>query len=119
VSPNPGGKPTASRALIQGRFIKELADSFERVGKQAIAECAAKRPDKYLMVIAALMPKQLEITRPLDGLTDDELSGIAERLRSSLSAQSDRERITFEGELQPVEDVSALPEADGVSPGGE
>jgi hypothetical protein len=92
VSPNPGGRPVAARTKLTARYLNALADDFEEHGKRAIIECREQKPDRYLMVIGALMPKQIEVTRPLDGLTDDELLAIAEQLRSSLGTAEDRAR---------------------------
>src|SRR5882672_5231276 len=133
-SGNPGGRPVAARTRLTGHFLNSLADDFAREGKAAIAACRLKRPDKYLGVIAAFMPKQIEVTRPLDGLADDELLAIAESLRSQIGAAQnrarDRDAITAESPL----DVPSLPEAgdvprgravapgaaaDGRQPGGE
>lgn len=77
-SGNPGGKPTASRNRLQTRFLYELAADFDEHGKKAIVEAREKDPMGYVKAIAALMPKQVEQTQPMDDLTDAELlAGIA------------------------------------------
>lgn len=108
---NPGGRPVAARTRLTARYLNELADDFEREGKKAIVACREKRPDKYLGVIAALMPKQIEVTRPLDGFSDDELLAIAQQLRSSIGAAEDRKRDRDALEGTSAEAVSTLPEA--------
>jgi len=90
VSPNPGGKPVKSRNRLQGDFVRRLADDFERYGIYAIARCRRKDPAQYLRVIGALMPKELEIKRPLDDITDEQLDAAAATIRAILAAQGDR-----------------------------
>jgi hypothetical protein len=82
---NPGGKPKGARNRLQGAFLNALADDFDTHGKKAIIEAREKDPMGYVKAIAALMPKQVEQTQPLDDLTDAELlAGIA-FLRSRLT----------------------------------
>lgn len=82
---NPGGKPKGARNRLQGAFLNALADDFDLHGKKAIVEAREKDPMGYVKAIAALMPKQVEQTQPLDDLTDAELlAGIA-FLRSRLT----------------------------------
>ena len=84
-SGNPGGKPKAARNRLTAHFLNALADDFESHGKHAIVDAREKDPMGYVKAIAALMPKQVEQTQPLDDLTDAELlAGIA-LLRSRLT----------------------------------
>ena len=101
ASPNPAGKPVAARNKLTSRFLNQLAADFEEHGKKAIQQCRENAPERYLGVIAALVPKQIELTRPLDGLSDDELASIAEHLRSQIGAAEDRarDRSAVEGEV--------------------
>src|SRR5437763_9811353 len=73
TSPNPGCKPIGARNALQGQFVTALADDFERHGAAAIAAMREKDPASYIPAIASLMPKEVEIGRPMEGLTDDEL----------------------------------------------
>lgn len=85
ASPNPGGKPTGARNRLTKHFLNALADDFEQHGRKAIVDAREKDPMGYVKAIAALMPKQVEQTQPLDDLTDAELlAGIA-FLRSRLT----------------------------------
>lgn len=98
---NPGGKPVKSRNRLQGDFVRRLADDFERFGIYAIARCRRKDPAQYLRVIGALMPKELEIKRPLDDITDEQLDAAAATIRAILAAQGDRFSDSGEKEPQP------------------
>jgi hypothetical protein len=77
-SGNPGGRAKNSRNFLQVAFLKALAEDFEVNGPQAIIDAREADPMGYVKTIAALMPKQVEQTQPLDDLTDAELvAGIA------------------------------------------
>ncbi len=77
-SGNPGGKPKAARNRLQGAFLNALADDFDAHGVKAIRRARLRDPMGYVKAVAALMPKQVEASQPLDDLTDAELlAGIA------------------------------------------
>ncbi|MCA3028985.1 MAG: hypothetical protein ING66_10350 [Rhodocyclaceae bacterium] len=82
ASGNPGGKSMGSRNRIQGEFLKALAEDFAAHGREAIIQCRITKPDAYIKVIATLIPKELELKRPLEGLTDEELEAFVSHLRS-------------------------------------
>lgn len=84
-SGNPGGKPKAARNRLQGAFLNALADDFDAHGVKAIRRARLRDPMGYVKAVAALMPKQVEQSQPMDDLTDAELlAGIA-LLRSRLA----------------------------------
>ena len=83
-SPNPGGKPVGSRNKLQGDFMRALSEDFAAHGKAAIAQCRAEKPDVYLRIVASLFPNELEVKRPLDDLSDEELENAIALLRQEL-----------------------------------
>jgi hypothetical protein len=85
VSGNPGGKPKASRNRLQGKFLSALADDFDKHGIRAIRRARLRDPMGYVKAIAALMPKQVEQSQPLDDLTDAELTAGIALLRARLT----------------------------------
>jgi hypothetical protein len=87
-SGNPSGKPVGSRNRIQGEFLKALAEDFAEHGREAIIQCRITKPDAYIKVVATLIPKSLEIKRPLEGLTDEELEAFVLLLRAELQAET-------------------------------
>lgn len=87
TSGNPGGKPKGSKNRLQGDFMRRLADDFERFGIYAIARVRRNDPAAYIRAIASLMPKELEISRPLDDLTDEQLNAALIAARALLAAQ--------------------------------
>lgn len=84
-SPNPGGKPKGARNRLQAAFLNALADDFDVHGKKAIVEAREKDPMGYVKAVAALMPKQVEQSQPLDDLTDAELTAGIALLRARLT----------------------------------
>lgn len=85
VSGNPGGRPVAARTRLTAHYLNALADDFAAHGKKAIVEAREKDPVGYIKVIAALMPKQIEQSTPLEDVSDAELlAGIA-MLRARLT----------------------------------
>jgi hypothetical protein len=84
---NPGGKPAGARNRLQGDFMRELAEDFAEHGKNAIVACRIEKPDVYVKVIASLMPKEFEIKRPLEELSEDELVAGVAALQSYLATQ--------------------------------
>lgn len=89
--PNPGGKPVGSRNALQGDFMRALADDFAAHGKQAIEDTRSTSPAQYLKIVASLMPKELEIKRPLEDMTDDDLIAGVAALQSYLNAASSQD----------------------------
>lgn len=87
-SGNPGGKPVAARNRLQGDFMRALADDFAEHGKEAIVDMRVNSPAQYVKAIASLMPKELEITRPLDDISDDELNAALTAVRAVIAAQN-------------------------------
>jgi hypothetical protein len=90
-SGNPGGSTKGYRKTLQGDFLRSLAKDFSKHGAEAIRQAREDDPLGYVRTIAALMPKEVELVRPLEALSDDELSAIAEQLRSALGTGSVRE----------------------------
>lgn len=82
---NPGGKPKAARNRLQGAFLNALAADFDKHGKRAIRKARIEDPMGYVKAIAALMPKQVEQSQPLDDLTDAELTAGIALLRARLT----------------------------------
>jgi hypothetical protein len=89
-SGNPGGSAKGYRKTLQGDFLRSLAKDFNAHGAEAIRQAREDDPLGYVRTVAALMPKEVELVRPLEALSDDELSAIAEQLRSALGTGSVR-----------------------------
>jgi hypothetical protein len=88
---NPGGKPVASRNFLQARFLKEMAEDFDKNGRHAIVRMREERPSDYIRAIASLMPKELEVkTTAMDELTDEALDAALVAVQAILEAQGEK-----------------------------
>lgn len=93
-SGNPGGKPLGARNALTGDFLKRLGEDFNKHGTKVISKARNRDPVGYLKIIAALLPKQMEQTRPLDDMSDAELAAGISLLRSKLSLNDRTSDIT-------------------------
>ena len=112
ISGNPGGKPVKARNRLQGDFLRDLAEDFANHGKAAIVTMREETPHLYIKAIASLMPKELEITRPLDELDDDTLNAAILAARAILGAQDMGAGEAVSGQLAPAIEVLSLPKAE-------
>lgn len=94
ISPNPGGKPVGARNSLQGDFMKALSEDFAENGAAAIQRTRQERPAEYVKIVASLMPKELEIKRPLEEMTDDDLIAGVAALQSYLNTEGTGKRTT-------------------------
>lgn len=60
-SGNPAGRQKGSRNKLSEAFLRELADDFEKHGRDAVQRVRDEKPDQYLKVIAAIVPKEIEL----------------------------------------------------------
>lgn len=88
---NPAGRPKGARSKLQTDFLNVLADDFSKHGREAVEKMREERPNEYIKAIASLMPKQLEIERPLQEMSDDDLINAVAALQSFLVAQGNDE----------------------------
>lgn len=110
-SGNPGGKPTGARTRLQGAFLYALAEDFEEHGKKAIQNCRTDDPAAYLRVVASLMPKEIELTRPFDDLTDEQLDAACEALRAIAVAADRGAGTPASPNAQQAQGLSPVPQA--------
>ena len=111
---NPGGKPIGSRNRLQGDFMLALANDFAKEGKRAIVEAREKDPMGYIKVCATLMPKELEVTRAMNEIDDDQLDAAILAVRTILAAADPRGGALEEKRGKQAEDVQPIREAEGI-----
>ena len=110
-SGNPAGRPLGSRNKLQEDFLKTLAADFAENGKAALEDMRAKDASGYIRAIASLMPKELQVTRPLDDLSDEQLDAAITAVRAILAAQGDGGQSGTTAETQPAGELQAIPQA--------
>jgi len=81
-SGNPAGRPKGARSKLSESFLKALSDDFSSNGIEVIEKVRNDRPHEYLKIVAAVLPKQMQLedltpNRKAEDLTDDELASIA------------------------------------------
>lgn len=83
----PGRKHTKDK--LSQAFLKDLQEVWDEHGKAVLERMAgADNPQgnaALAKIAASLEPKELEITRPLDGVTDDELADLIDLVRAKQS----------------------------------
>lgn len=109
-SGNPGGKPVNLRNSINAKFLKELSSAFDREGKIAIERVAREDPSTFIRVLAALQPKEMEIKRPLDDLSDEQLEAAYIAITAILNAQNSGSREETESLAEQAEDLQSVSE---------
>lgn len=83
----PGMRSNAPNAAqLTGRFLEILTDDFEVNGKDAVERAREKDPIGYLRAIAALLPKDMTIDKPTDGMSDNELAAVIGAIRDLRAA---------------------------------
>lgn len=58
-SGNPAGRPKGARSKLGEAFIQAMLDDFKEFGADTIATVRDEKPDQYLKVIAAILPKEI------------------------------------------------------------
>jgi len=87
VSGNPTGRPKDAKQRLSFDFLAALHRDFQEHGADAIARCREGRPDVYLRVVAAVLPRELHMrTSPLDDLEPEQLLRLADTLQAAIDA---------------------------------
>ena len=106
VTGNSGGpgRPVGSRNKFAQQYVDDAYQVWKEEGIEALRKCARKRPDKFIMVMAHLIPQHFKVEHEhkLTGLTDAELQA---RL---LEAQEEIRKAGLTIDLEAKE-VVALP----------
>jgi hypothetical protein len=74
-SGNPGGRAVNARNRITAKFLNDLADDYEEHGVDVIRQVREDKPERYLMIVASLLPTKVDLTAtPLSDLSDEDLT---------------------------------------------
>src|SRR5262249_30814035 len=75
---NPLGRPKGSRAKLSEAFFADLHADYLEHGITTIERVRKESPSRYLMIIAACMPKQTQkVESPFTDLTNAELEQLS------------------------------------------
>lgn len=108
VSGNPAGRPKGARSRLQESFLTALAEDFTEHGVAAIQAMRQDKPGDYIKTVASLMPKQLELDRPLQDLTDDDLAIGIHALQAYIAANGLSEGAGAKAVLDEAASLSPL-----------
>ena len=75
----------AARNRINSKFLYELAEHFDEHGRDAIYRLFKDKRERYLTIIASLLPQKIDLGTPLDDMGDGELNQSIEWLRRQRS----------------------------------
>ena len=60
-SGNPKGRPKGSRNKLSEEFLAALLADFQDHGAEVIQAVRTEKPDQYLKVIAAVLPREMQL----------------------------------------------------------
>src|SRR5262245_14303784 len=105
-SGNPAGGPVGSRhrQQLNGEFIAALLRDFRQGGPKAIERVRRTQPASYLKILALLCPREHKVEQRnlIKELTDEELEGMIEFIKTSLEAQAAGSVKVIEGMIEPI-----------------
>lgn len=81
-------KQKGARDRLSAALLTALADDFEINGRDAVARTRQEDPAAYLRAVASLVPKEMEIHRPLDGISDEMLDAVIAAVKAVLDQES-------------------------------
>jgi hypothetical protein len=111
-SGNPTGRLRGSRNKLSEEVICALLRDFRQHGQKAVARVRQTQPAAYLKILALLCPREHkhEHSNLLKELTDEQLEGMIEYLKTSLEAQAGGPVKVIEGMIEPTTvPATALP----------
>src|SRR5262245_2574380 len=113
-SGNPAGDRVGSRhrQQLNGEFIAALLRDFRQGGPKAIERVRRTQPAAYLKILALLCPREHKVEHRdlIKELTDEELEGMIEFIKTSLEAQAAGSVKVIEGMIEPTTaQATALP----------
>jgi hypothetical protein len=81
--PRAGRKP-GSKVRLTNTFLNDVLDEWEKGGKDALRIFRFENPDRFCVMVASLVPRELLIEGVASDLDDAELDAMIVRLREQL-----------------------------------
>ena len=106
-----GGRPRGARTKFTEQFFEDIREAWARDGASVISRAFFQDPVASLKAVAGLMPREakLEVTRPTDGLSDDQLERMIAFAEAKLAEMQgiviDGSASEVRNEQQPVLEV--------------
>lgn len=85
------GRPRGSgRKQLADKFVNDLAEAWEKDGKDVIKRAMQADPSGMVRVVASLLPKQIDVTQTLETVSQTELDEIINLARQHVRDGLDR-----------------------------
>jgi|SRR5213592_3737487 ribulose bisphosphate carboxylase small subunit len=85
-SGNPAGRPKGSRNKLGELFLSDLMADWEENGAKAIKDMREEKPGDYVKVVAATLPRELNVkVSELDELSDEQIARQLASIASQLA----------------------------------
>lgn len=99
---NPAGRPksSANRTKIEKRFLRDVHELWKTHGKDILMSAALIDPVSIVRVVAALLPKTLEVDISEERIVSVRLLGIEEDPNEFIELRADEYT-----EVQPIEEM--------------
>lgn len=83
-SGNPAGRPKSARHKINEQFLKDFQKEWEASGAAVLKVAATEHPVEFMRAAISLLPKEVHLhDMPLEDVSDDELVGLIDEIRSA------------------------------------
>ena len=83
-----GGRVKGTKNKLSHSFLTDLLADYEAHGAETIRICRVERPIEYIKMIAALLPKEFEITDSrLTELSDEEIDVLIGEIRARIRSR--------------------------------
>jgi hypothetical protein len=114
-SGNPGGSPEATRRAFNKRFLLDLAEDWQRHGREVFKRVRRESPASYLKVCALLVPREMKVEHSggVKAMTDEQIEQAIEAIQTMLAARAGEAAKVIEGTAEPA----ALPAPEAQSSG--
>jgi hypothetical protein len=83
-----GGRPKGARSKLTTEFFVDFYSTWQEHGADALKKVAENSPRDFVRAAAMLMPKEFEITSPLNELSDAELTDLIVAVRTLVDASA-------------------------------
>jgi hypothetical protein len=101
---NPGGSPEATRRAFNKRFLLDLAEDWQRHGREVFKRVRRESPASYLKVCAMLVPREMKVEHSggVKAMSDEQIEQAIEAIQNMLAAQAGEAAKVIEGTAEPA-----------------
>jgi len=110
--PREGRKP-GSKVRLTNTFLGDVLDEWEKGGKDALRIFRIENPDRFCIMVASLVPREVLLETTTSELSDVELDDMILRLREQLADGTARSMPTACNEAFMIALVAASAAAEG------